>query len=127
MTRTLRIRSALVAAAVAVVLAGCGGGDDDGGTETPAPGGAETATPAPGGGATAANGEERFKQRCGACHTLAAADTDGAVGPNLDDLAPDAAQVEQAIQEAPGVMPENLAEGEEAKAIADYVAGAAGG
>jgi mono/diheme cytochrome c family protein len=116
-TRTGRIRCTLLAGALAVVLAGCGGDDENGGT----------ATPAPGGGETAANGERLFEQRCGSCHTLAAAGTDGAVGPNLDDLAPDAAQVENAIATAPGVMPPNLAEGEEAKAIADYVAGAAGG
>ena len=115
-----RIRAALVAGVLAVALAGCGGDDDNGG-------GGETATPAPTGETAAANGEELFKQRCASCHTLAAADADGAVGPNLDDLKPDAARVEQAIQQAPGVMPEDLAEGAEAQAIAEYVAGAAGG
>ena len=75
----------------------------------------------------AANGEELFKQRCASCHTLAAADANGTVGPNLDELKPDAARVEQAIATAPGVMPPNLAEGEEAKAIAEYVASNAGG
>lgn len=117
MTRMGRIRGALVAGALAVALAGCGG-DDDGGGSTP---------PADGGGASAASGEELFKQRCASCHTLAAAGADGQVGPNLDQVAPDAARVEQAIQNAPGVMPENLAEGKEAQAIAKYVAGAAGG
>ena len=117
MTRMGRIRAALVAGALAVALAGCGGDDDGGGT----------APPAGDGGPTAASGEELFKQRCGSCHTLAAAGTDGTVGPNLDELAPDAARVQQAIEDAPGVMPENLAEGEEAQRIAEYVAGAAGG
>jgi mono/diheme cytochrome c family protein len=72
------------------------------------------------------DGKELFISNCGPCHTLAAAGTDGSVGPNLDDLEPDAARVLTAIQEAPGVMPEGLAEGAEAQAIADYVAGAAG-
>jgi mono/diheme cytochrome c family protein len=112
-----RIRGALVAGALAVALAGCGGDDDSGGGEPPAGGG----------GASAASGEELFKQRCSSCHTLAAAEADGAVGPNLDEVAPDAARVQQAIEDAPGVMPENLAEGEEAQRIADYVAGAASG
>src|SRR5919106_296428 len=31
-------------------------------------------------------GKELFLNNCGACHTLAAAGTDGVVGPNLDDL-----------------------------------------
>ena len=110
------MRCALVAGALTVALAGCGGGDDE-----------NSATPAGGGDTAAASGEGLFKQRCGSCYTLAAAGTDGAVGPNLDDLAPDAARVQQAIKTAPGVMPENLAEGEEAQAIAEYVAGAAGG
>lgn len=117
MTRTRRIRCALIAGALAVALAGCGGDDDSGGSATPA--GDE--------GATAASGEALFKERCSSCHTLAAAGADGAVGPNLDDLAPDAARVQAAIKNAPGVMPENLAEGEEAQRIAEYVAGAAGG
>jgi mono/diheme cytochrome c family protein len=111
------MRCALVAGALTMALAGCGGDDENGGSAAPA-GGGETAT---------ASGEELFKQRCGSCHTLAAAGTDGAVGPDLDDLAPDAARVQQAIKTAPGVMPENLAEGEEAQRIAEYVAGAASG
>jgi cytochrome c len=31
-------------------------------------------------------GKELFATNCGACHTLAAAGTDGVVGPNLDEL-----------------------------------------
>ncbi len=118
MTHAKELRRGLLAVALTAVLAGCGGGDDEGG------GGSE---PAGGGGGTAASGEALFKQRCGSCHTLAAAGTDGSVGPNLDDLAPDAERVQQAIREAPGAMPENLAEGADAQAIGEYVAGAAGG
>lgn len=114
MTRTAHIRAGLAALAVAAALAGCGGGDDGGGGEEPA------------GGGGAADGEQLFSSRCGSCHTLAAAGTDGSVGPNLDELEPDAARVLNAIETAPGVMPEGLAEGAEAQAIADYVAGAAG-
>jgi mono/diheme cytochrome c family protein len=113
-----RIRGALVAGALAVALAGCGGDDDGGGSAPPSGGG---------GGTAAASGEELFKQRCSSCHTLAAAGADGQVGPNLDQVAPDAARVQQAIEQAPGVMPENLAEGDEAQRIAEYVVGAAGG
>jgi len=111
MTRQAYIPAGVAAFAVAAVLAGCGGGDDGGGGD---------------GGGGPADGEQLFTSRCGSCHTLAAAGTDGSVGPNLDDLKPDAARVRAAIQEAPGVMPEGLAEGAEAQAIADYVAGAAG-
>jgi len=106
-------RGTLVVVAAAALVAGCGGGDDGGGSE-------------PAGGGQAAGGEELFVERCGSCHTLSAAGTDGSVGPNLDDLRPDAARVQEAIRTAPGVMPDGLAEGAEAQAIADYVAGAAG-
>jgi len=117
MERRHTIRGALAAAAVSLALAGCGGGDDEGGGEAPAGNG----------GGTAANGEALFKERCGSCHALAAAGTDGSVGPDLDDVAPDAARVQAAIENAPGVMPPDLAKGAEAQAIAEYVAGAAGG
>jgi mono/diheme cytochrome c family protein len=33
----------------------------------------------------AARGKPLFKQNCGSCHTLAAAQTTGTIGPNLDD------------------------------------------
>ena len=32
--------------------------------------------------------QEMFEVNCGACHTLAAAGTDGVVGPNLDEILP---------------------------------------
>jgi mono/diheme cytochrome c family protein len=35
--------------------------------------------------AGAAAGEDTFKQKCGGCHTLAAAGTNGQLGPNLDN------------------------------------------
>ena len=95
-----------------LAIAGCGG--DDG----------ETA----GRSGEAAQGEPKqvFASTCGGCHTLAAADASGKVGPNLDEVKPDAAQVVQAIESGPGQMPENLLEGSEAQAVADYVAANAG-
>ena len=58
--------SAACAAVAVAVAAGCGtGGYVDGGSE--------------------ARGEQLFTQRCGSCHTLAAARTRGTIGPNLDD------------------------------------------
>jgi mono/diheme cytochrome c family protein len=36
-------------------------------------------------GADTANGKELFTQKCGSCHTLADAGTQGTVGPNLDE------------------------------------------
>ena len=109
----------VVVAAALATATGCGGDDEEGG------GGGGEATPA----ATeaAADGKQLFATTCGGCHTLADADTQGQVGPNLDDLAPDKATVLAAIKSGPGPMPENLYEGAEAEAVADYVSSSAGG
>jgi cytochrome c551 len=109
-----------VLAALVLGLAACGG--DDGGDSGGGGGGGD------GGGATqsASSPEERFANTCGNCHTLSAAGTEGQVGPNLDDVKPSKDQVLQAIQEGPSVMPENLLQGAEADAVAQYVADSAG-
>jgi mono/diheme cytochrome c family protein len=70
-----------------------------------------------------------FSTNCGTCHTLAAADTTGAIGPNLDDLQPDAALVVSAIENGgagSGAMPAGIVTGEQAQQVADYVAESAG-
>jgi mono/diheme cytochrome c family protein len=71
-------------------------------------------------------GKDLFASTCGGCHTLAAAGTTGTVGPNLDDLQPDQATVQAAIQDGPGSMPANLLTGAQAQQVAAFVAGSAG-
>jgi mono/diheme cytochrome c family protein len=98
----------------------------DGGAEqaTERPQGEPEAAPAPGG-----PGEALFVENCGSCHTLAAAGTSGMVGPDLDGLAPDATQVEVAIENGgagSGQMPPRILEDQDAEAVADYVGAAAG-
>jgi mono/diheme cytochrome c family protein len=89
------------------------------------------ATPAPTTAAVPAGpGKQLFATKCGSCHTLQAAATNATVGPNLDELRPDAAGVQAAIQNGgagSGAMPKGLAQGEEAAQIADFVSKAAGG
>jgi mono/diheme cytochrome c family protein len=68
----------------------------------------------------------KFVSTCGGCHTLADAGTKGAVGPNLDDLKPDAATVEHQIAAGGGAMPPKLLTGQDAKDVAAYVAAVAG-
>jgi mono/diheme cytochrome c family protein len=46
-----------------------------------------------------------FTDKCGGCHTLSAAGTDGQVGPNLDDTTKDAAGVEDIVRSGSGTMP----------------------
>jgi len=60
----------------------------------------------PGGGGDAAKGEAVFASAgCGTCHTLAAANATGTVGPNLDDLKPSFDAVVQQVENGGGGMP----------------------
>lgn len=102
------------AAALLVTLALAGCGSESGGSE------------GSGGSSTSTDGKALFAGTCGGCHTLSDAGTSGTFGPNLDDLKPDQARVEKAIATGPGAMPEKLYTGAQAKAVATYVAGAAG-
>jgi mono/diheme cytochrome c family protein len=80
-----------------------------------------------------------FSNNCGTCHTLAAAGTDGVVGPDLDDLLVpsgtntaelykgNAARVLHAVQcGIEGRMPRGILEEEEARDVAQFVAAYAG-
>ncbi len=75
-----------------------------------------------------ADGEAVFTSNCGGCHTLAAAGTSGTTGPNLDDLKPDQATVEQQVRNGSGGMPafEGQLSDAEIAAVASYVADNAG-
>jgi len=86
-------------------------------------------------------GRVLFGQNCAVCHTLAAANAVGKVGPNLDSLKPPAGLVVNTInngclQNPPpnspeaclgeGNMPAQLLEGKDAQDVADFVAKVAG-
>lgn len=90
---------------------------------------ATATTEEPAAGGATSSGKEVFATTCGGCHTLAAAGTSGAVGPDLDQLKPDLALVEKAIKiggTGAGAMPPNLLQGADATAVAKYVADNAG-
>jgi mono/diheme cytochrome c family protein len=92
-----------------------------------------------------ANGEQKFTEKCGSCHVLAAAGTNAEVGPNLD-LAFQASresgmdqdtiegvvegQIENPRPASPEdtrvYMPANLVTGDDARDVAAYVANVAG-
>ena len=100
-----------------------------GGDQAPEESSAQTGEGGGGGETASAEGQQIFSQSCGTCHTLADAGTSGAVGPNLDDLAPDQARVQSAIENGgagTGAMPANIVTGQEAEAVAEYVASVAG-
>jgi hypothetical protein len=86
-------------------------------------------------------GRELFGQHCGLCHTLAAANAVGKVGPNLDVIQPTAALVLHTImygclQDPPsgsqeaclgeGTMPADVVQGIDATDVAQFVAKVAG-
>jgi hypothetical protein len=97
------------------------------------------------GGITLTDAEKRgrdiFGERCGLCHTLAAANAVGKVGPNLDVVMPTESLVLHTIengcvQNAPpgsqqaclgqGTMPANVVQGVQATEVAQFVARVAG-
>ena len=83
-------------------------------------------------------GQDLFVTNCGACHTLAAAGTDGVVGPNLDELlappsasTPDPATIKPRVLSAvnngvAGRMPKGVVSGQQADQVATFVAQVAG-
>jgi cbb3-type cytochrome c oxidase subunit III len=82
-------------------------------------------------------GQKLFQAKCGGCHVLAAAGSQGTVGPNLDDaFRPDKQQgfkestirdvVLVQIRQPSQPMPANLVKGEDAQNVAAFVAAAAG-
>jgi mono/diheme cytochrome c family protein len=76
-------------------------------------------------------GRELFGQRCRNCHTLKAANATGKIGPTLDEPPRPKALVLDAIEKGRaagnGNMPAQVYEGEEAEAVAEFVAVASGG
>jgi mono/diheme cytochrome c family protein len=87
-------------------------------------------------------GRQLFAEHCGVCHTLAAANSNGKVGPNLDQLKPPASLVLRTIQNGclqkpastsdpqnclgQGTMPANILQGKDAVDVAQFVAKVAG-
>jgi len=75
-------------------------------------------------------GRELFGQVCQQCHTLAASDAVGKVGPNLDQLKPPKSLVLDAElhgrARGAGTMPAGLYTGQDAQDVAAYVAAVAG-
>jgi mono/diheme cytochrome c family protein len=76
------------------------------------------------------HGQELFGQQCRRCHTLAASNAVATIGPNLDQLRPAKPLVLDAIDNGRargnGQMAADLVEGEDAEAVAQYVAVAVG-
>jgi cbb3-type cytochrome c oxidase subunit III len=110
--------AAALTLAIALLAAGCGtGGIAKGGDQ--------------------AQGKQLFQAKCAGCHTLAAANSHGTIGPNLDDAFGYGRRqgfkqvtIEQVVRDqielATGKMPPNLVRGKDADAVAAFVAAVAG-
>jgi sulfite dehydrogenase len=97
----------IAVAALAAAVAGCGSKDTSNST----------------------SGADVFKTAgCANCHTLAAAEANGRVGPNLDQLKPDEALVERQVTNGGGGMPsfKGTLSAAQIKAVAEYVSANAG-
>lgn len=114
----------VIALLIAAYSVGFSEGEDEGLAER---GGAQPAAREP--AVPSGPGRQLFASTCGSCHTLAAAGTDGKVGPDLDQLRPDVPRVLAAIEKGgagTGGMPPGLLSGERARQVAEFVAAAAG-
>lgn len=139
--RVLNSIGCLLVGVVAVALAaGCGGsGSDTVAQQTATAGAPETPNPEQPLSQAETHGRDLFIQHCGSCHTFDAAGTIGQIGPNLDDIAINEADVLHAIrtgggrhakgQESgpSGNMPRNLVTGKDAQDVAAFVAANASG
>ena len=63
------------------------------------------------------------KAQCGVCHTLQSAESEGQIGPNLDQINVQMSQIIYAVKNGIGVMPpwEGILTNEEIEAVAYYV------
>ena len=121
-TRSLATVSLL---ALALALAGCGGDNGEEAEQPRVPTRTETAA--------RQTGEAIFSANCGGCHTLAAAGTNSAVGPNLDEHMKEhmlgMPQVEEQVRNGGGGMPafEGKLTDAQIKSVAEYVVSTADG
>lgn len=139
--RLRSVLSCLAAGALCVVVAiGCGGGSD---SQTVSHRTSQSGAPEPGGteqplSLSEQHGRELFVQHCGSCHTFDAAGTVGQIGPQLDDIAINEADILHAIRAGggrhshgaggkTGNMPRNLVTGKDALDVAAFVAANASG
>ncbi|UII55598.1 cytochrome c [Cytobacillus spongiae] len=100
-----------------LVLAACGGGDNAGEEkDTSTTGGETTET------ASAGDAEKLYSQKCSSCHGQ---NLEGGVGPGLEQIGASlsATDIEKTIVEGKGAMPSGLLQGEEATAVAEWLAG----
>lgn len=127
----MKILSGVALVLTTLVLAACGGSSNDStpsdtsgttGQEQPAKQD-DTATEGNG-----ADGKEIFAANCASCHTLAAADATGSVGPDLDSTKPSEALTEKMVESGGAGMPafSGQLSAEEISEVSEFVSDNAG-
>jgi len=127
---TVRSSIALSLCACALTVAACGGSS----SSTTSASTSQSTTAGQTSGSTTtqtvanAVGAKIFASNCAQCHTLAAAGSNGQVGPNLDDLSPDQETVKAQVTNGGSGMPAfaDVLTDAEIDAVASYVADSAG-
>ena len=76
-----------------------------------------------------AKGKAIFVEKCGSCHTLAAAKTTGTIGPDLDSLKPDYQAATAQVTNGGSVMPafKDQLSAQQIADVAAYVVNSTGG
>lgn len=100
-----------------LVLGACGGGGDD--TSEPADDATEEADD--GGTVDSAAAEDAYKSSCASCHGQ---DLEGGAGPDLENVGSklSADEIEGVIENGQGSMPGGLLSGDDATAVAEWLA-----
>lgn len=99
-----KLLALLMGTSLALAACGGGGGDEAGGGDT-----------------AGADPEKLYNQKCSSCH---GGDLEGGVGPKLSDIGSRLSQeeIESVIANGQGSMPKELLAGEEASAVAEWLA-----
>lgn len=112
----MKILSGVALVLATFAIAACGGSSDDSDSTSTSTGNTgatattqEQNTTGSGGEAAAGGGDEAgksvFAANCASCHTLAAADATGSVGPDLDQVKPSESKTKSMVENGGGAMP----------------------
>lgn len=117
---TVRQSAFAAVVATALIAVGCGGGEGSATTQS--------TTSSSSTSNVSADGKQLFVENCSSCHQLAAAESAGVTGPNLDERKPDAGEVVDKVHDGGGGMPsfEGRLTDAQIEALADFVSQNAG-
>lgn len=106
----MKLLSGVALVLATLALAACGGSSDSSSSDTSSESASQEQTSTQEDTSTAketasADGKEIFTANCASCHTLAAADASGTVGPDLDSVKLSKDVVKKHVEDGGAVMP----------------------